>query len=121
MVVYSFDSSLFSCIDIIVATAASNHIQDGANTHADSDDPADPDVQLGEGQRCAENIEKRLDPEGVDEGAVLVDKGDFHDCAKEEKTEEAVVAFDDPGIDAELIICNRENGEEDCKCAESDR
>ena len=41
--------------------------------------------------------------------------------AEEEQTEEAVVAFDNPGIDTEWVVCNRENGEKDCKSAKSDR
>ena len=41
--------------------------------------------------------------------------------AEEEQTEEAVVAFDNPGIDTEWVVCNCENGEKDCKGAKSDR
>ncbi len=41
--------------------------------------------------------------------------------AEEEQTEEAVVAFDDPGIDAKRVVFNCENGEKDCKGAKSDR
>ncbi len=41
--------------------------------------------------------------------------------AEEEQAEEAIVAFDNPGVDAERVVVNRENGEKDCKSAKTDR
>ena len=60
-------------IDIILTTAASDHIDDRAYGHAPTNNITDPDIQLREAQRRTENVKQGFDPERIDEGAILVD------------------------------------------------
>ena len=117
-----WESSFFDgCgFDVIRASHASDHVKNRTNCEDSSNNIADPDVNLGEGERSAENIEERLDPEGVDKGAVLVNVADLKDDANEEQTEESIVACYDITINAHLVILDRQDGVKDCKSAESD-
>ena len=91
-------------IDIILTAAASDHVDDRAYGHAPANNITDPDIQLREAQRRAENVKQRLDPERIDEGAILVDEGDLEQNSKEEKREEAVIALADDGVQVELVF-----------------
>ena len=71
-------------VDVVLTATASDHVKDSPNGEADADDPADPLVELGEGQRSTEDVEQRLDPQGVHESAVLHEVLLFDQDGKEE-------------------------------------
>ena len=106
-------------IDIILTTAASDHIDDRAYGHAPTNNITDPDIQLREAQRRTENVKQGFDPERIDECAVLVDVWYLEQDSKEEKREEAVIALAYDGVQVELALINRENGKDDGQRAES--
>ena len=111
--------SLFACIDVVLASAASEQVEDGADSEAAADDPARDNIELSEGERGAEDVEEGLDPERVDEGAVLVYHGELEDDSEEEECEEAVVAFDDNGVQFEISFRDGFDREGDGQHAES--
>ena len=106
------NDSLFATIYIVLSTAASDHVEDGADGHAPTNDITYPNIQLGEAQRRAEDVKQGLDPEWVNEGAVLMDNRDLEDDSKEEKRKEAIIALTDYRINIELAIGDRDNGED---------
>ena len=81
-----------------MSTAASDHVKDGTDSEAASNNPANPDVKLGKCQWCAEDVEERLDPEWVDEGAVLKDVFLLDEDSQEEEAEETVVSLHNDSI-----------------------
>ena len=81
LIEFDWRSHLFA---LGIWATASDHVEDGTNGKAAADHPADPIVELGEGQRGAEYVEEWLDPEGVHEGAILMDVADLQNDAKEE-------------------------------------
>ena len=50
--------SLLACVDVILSTAAADEVYYGPDRHAATHDPTDPDVQLCERQRSAEDVEQ---------------------------------------------------------------
>ena len=104
-----------------MTSTASDHVEESAHCHATADNPADPLIKLRKGKWCAENVEERLDPEGVHEGTVLMDIANSQNDAEEEQSEEDVVALNNPSIKSEIAVIDWEKWEEDWECAESDR
>ena len=109
-----------SCV-VVCSAAAPDHVDDGADAHADADNPADPLVELREGQRGAENVEQGLDPQRVDKGAVLHEVSLFDQDGEEEQAEEGVVALNNDGVGAEVAVGDGKDREKDCEHAESNR
>ena len=89
---------------VIVTGTAADKVEDGSDRHDGADEPADPNSEVCEGERGAENVEERLEPERVHECTVLVDVLLLDQDAEEEQAEEGVVAFDHPGARIELAL-----------------
>ena len=115
--VYDFHVSLL----YFASTTAPEEVKDGTNGEDAAHDPADPDVEACECQRCTEDVEERLDPGRLCEGAVLFDVSLPDEQAHEEETEEGVVAFNNPRVQSEIAITDSEDGEDDGQGSESDR
>ena len=74
-----------------------------------------------EGEGGAEDVEERLDPEGVDEGAVLHNMALLDQDAQEKECEKSVVARHDDAVDAQGAFVARDarNREQDGQHTES--
>ena len=112
--------SLLASVDVILSTAAANEVYYGSARHAATDDPTDPDVKLCERKRGAEDVEQRLHPERLDEGAVLHNVFLSEQDAQEEKAEEPIVSIDYDSIEAVLIFTDSKDGVHYCENAKSD-
>ena len=98
----------FLGIDVVLTTTAANHIEDGTNREDDANNPADPKMSASVGKRRTEDVEQRLDPERVDEGAVFHDVFLLDQDAKEKECEESVVACHDDAVDAQGAFVTRD-------------
>ena len=102
---------LGTSIDVVLTAAASDHVEDGTDGKTDSNNPADPHVELGEGERGTEYVEERLDPQRVHEGAVFHDVTLLYDNPQEEEGEECIITLHNDGVYTELAVCDSKDRE----------
>ena len=64
-------TSVNTSVDVLHSATASDHVKNCTDSHAATNDGANPNIELCESKRCAENVKERFDPEGVDKSTVF--------------------------------------------------